>query len=147
VKEAYKDEGLLEGVHKGGDGATALLAWNGIWSVNTPRVDFIITDCIGRLLENVTQDTSGVVTAETEFTLTATGVTWDTDDEWILYAEDTKNAVISSTVICRRSGFAYPRWELGPGGIHPDHEDKKPEEVRGRRARGSKQMRRTKLRR
>ena len=115
MKEIYKDEGLLTGTHTGGTGDTAL---------KDESVHFDITDAIGRLLENVTKDTSGLVTAQTRNTATATGVTWDDGDEYVLYVEATKNAVISRTEVCRMSGFAYPRTELGPDGIHPKHEDR-----------------------
>ena len=115
MKETYLDEGLLTGTHTGGAGDAALCDTD---------VHFDITYAIGRLLENVTQDTSGVVTAHTRNTATATGVTWNDGDTYILYVEATKNAVISSTEVCRQSGFAYPRDELGPDGIHPRHADR-----------------------
>jgi len=115
MKEVYKDEGLLTGTHTGGVGDVALY---------DADVHFDITYAIGRLLENVTKDTSAVVTAHTRNTCTAPAVTWDNGDTYILYVEAAKNAVISSTEVCRRSGFAYPRDELGPDGIHPRHADR-----------------------
>lgn len=135
AKEVYRDEGLLTGTHQGSDAASALY---------DPDVHFNITYAIGRLLENTTQDTSGLVTAHTLNTATATGVTWDNGDSYVLYVGATKDAVISSTVICRQSGFAYPNWELNESGIHPDHEDidrdtMDPRAVRGR---GSKNVNR-----
>ncbi len=123
MKEIYRDTGLVEGSHGGGNAASALVDLSG-------NVDFVITYAIGRLLENTTQDTSGVVTAQTENTLTASGVTWDLNDTYILYVGATKNAVISRTEVCRQSAFAYPEWELGERGIHPDHEDKDEREMR-----------------
>ncbi len=135
MKELYRDTGLVEGSHGGGDAAAALSDTSG-------KVDFTLTSCVGRLLENTTQDTSGAVTAETATTLTATGVTWDTDDEYVLYVTDTKNSLISSTEVCVRSGFAYPYWKLGEGGIHPDHKD-----VDERKMTGEMRRRKTKLRR
>lgn len=115
MKEVYKDEGFLTGFHAGGMGATALY---------DEDVHFDVLYAIGRLLENVTQDTSAVVASHTRNTCTAAGVTWDTGDAYVLYVGATKNAVISSTEVCRMSGFAYPRDELGPDGIHPSHADR-----------------------
>jgi hypothetical protein len=129
MKEKYTDEGLLSGTHSGADGSASL---------QDLTVHFEITHAIGRLLKNVTQDTSAVVTAHTLNTCTAPAVSWDNGDEYILYVGATADAVISSTVVCRKSGFAYPRWELGPGGIHPDHEDTRPEEVHKRRVKPTK---------
>lgn len=115
MKEVYRDEGLLTGTHTGGTGDAALY---------DPEVHFDITVAVGRLLENVTKSTSAVVTAETRHTCTAPTVTWDDGDEYVLYVGAVKNAVISSTEVCRMSGFAYPRDELGPDGIHPKHADR-----------------------
>ena len=127
MKEVYKDEGGITGrTHSGGVGDVALQDFG---------VHFDVHYAIGRLLENVTQDTSGVVTAHTRHTATATGVTWDDGDEYVLYLEATKNAVISSTEVCRMSGFAYPRDELGPDGIHPRHADRDRKVMDGERRR------------
>lgn len=115
MKEVYRDEGLVEGTHTGGTGDASLY---------DSEVHFDISDCIGRLLENVTKGTSAVISAQTRHTVTASGVTWDDGDEYIVYVGAVKNAIISSTEVCRMSGFAYPRTELGPGGVHPKHEDR-----------------------
>lgn len=129
MRAVYRDKGLLEGTHRGASGVAALY---------DPNVHFEVTHALGRLLENVTQSTSGVVTAQTLNTATAAGVTWDAGDEYVLYVGAKKNATISSTEVCRRSAFAYPYWELGPGGIHPDHEDADRRVMDGQRARPTK---------
>ena len=132
MKEVYKDTGLLTGTHGGSSGAAALY---------DEDVHFDITYAIGRLLENVTQGTSAVVTSHTRNTCTAPGVSWNSGDSYILYVGATKNAVISSTEVCRRSGFDTPFWKLGPDGIDPKNADEDRHKMDGQRAR------RTKLRR
>ena len=66
---------LLTGVHDGAGPADAALAdAEAMFKTNSVR-----PDC-GMILYNLTADTSGEVTAVTEGTLTATGVTWDALD-------------------------------------------------------------------
>lgn len=112
-REVYKDEGLIEGTHQGADDAAALY---------DPDVHFEILYAIGRMLKNVTQDTEGLVTAHTLNTATATGVTWNNGDEYILYVGATPDAVLSKTIVCRLSGLSYKRKELVDG-EHPSWKD------------------------
>ena len=112
-REVYRDEGLVKGTHHGADGAAALY---------DPDVHFEITHALDRLLSNETQGTSGLVTAQSLNTATATGVTWNSGDEYILYVGATPDAILSKTYTCRKSGFAYPKRELVEG-EHPSWKD------------------------
>ena len=49
---------------------------------------------VGMILYNVTQNTAGEVTAVTETTLTATGVTWNVNDIYRLVAIDSKRIAL-----------------------------------------------------
>lgn len=83
-------EQLLTGAHEGvGPGDAAL---------QDSQRSFLTRGVIpyqGFILYNLTQNTSGPVTAVTETTLTATGVTWDADD---LYRITLINAIEISTI-------------------------------------------------
>ena len=65
---------LLKGSHDGANGAAALT------DNSVDFVNFGIRANVGMTLYNLTQNTSGPVTAVTAHTLTATGVLWNTND-------------------------------------------------------------------
>jgi hypothetical protein len=129
MKETYRDTGLLTGTHQGATGA----------DLYDPEVHFDVLYAIGRLVEDVTDGSSGLVTshARNSVTATLTGGSnnfWTTGDTYILYVGATKNAVISSTEVCRICGFACPKDQL-VNGAHPKCEDAPQEAMLGEKGR------------
>lgn len=81
------DYAMSTGTHHGADGASALY---------DKGANFDVYVTVGVDCHNDTQDSNGAVTAVTENTVTATGVTWDNGDTYYIYATDTKDSYISS---------------------------------------------------
>lgn len=127
MKEVYKDTGWLTGTHQGANGA----------DLYDTSKDFEVSDCVGRLITNDTDGSQGLVTANTTNTLTVTltGGTnnnWQNGDEYTIYIGATANAVISTTEVCKKSGFATPYRDLVDG-ERPDwaDDDQKKMDVKG----------------
>jgi hypothetical protein len=94
--ETHKDDSpQATGVHKGSGGAAVL------YSKDANFNKYIV---LGVQCYNTTQGTNGVITALTTHTVTATGVTWDLDDEYEIYLTDTKNSFISKIAVGRIYG-------------------------------------------
>lgn len=107
-RESYRDTGLTTGKHKSSSYTDRLYDDTKMFSV---------LDCIGRLLSNDTDGSSGVIFAQTDNTVSATlsgGATniWTENDKYTIYVTDTGNAVLSTTWICKKSGFSFPRTML-----------------------------------
>lgn len=107
MRETYRDTGMT-GTHRGATGSASLY---------DDTKDFEVFNAIGRLLANTTTGASGLVTAQTKHTVTATltggsSATWASGDAYTLYFGASASAVLSSTWVCRRSGFAAPREDL-----------------------------------
>jgi hypothetical protein len=117
VKEIYRDTGLVTGFHAGSTGA----------ALYDSTKDFEVLYSIGRLVENDTDGSSGLITAHTTdtVTVTLTGGTnnfWTHGDAYTIYVGATANAKLSSTEVCRLSGFATPR-DLLVDGVLPEFDD------------------------
>jgi hypothetical protein len=117
MKELYRDTGWLTGTHQGANGAALF----------DPNMEFEVSDCVGRLIINDTDSSEGLVTANTKNTLTVTlaGGTnnnWQNGDEYTIYIGATANAVLSTTIVCKKSGFAAPVTGLVDGEL-PDWTD------------------------
>ena len=86
---------MATGTHKRGSGSASLV---------NPGKNF--KSCgirIGMPIFNLTQVTDGLVTAVTEDSVTDDTNTWDTDDEYEIYAQE-KDSAVSSIVIDKRYG-------------------------------------------
>ena len=84
---------------------------------------------LSQYCENETQSTGGPVTAATEDTVTATGVTWNNGDTYNIYVTSTKDSLISS-VWCdvsrgwkikkideiNRHGWRHEDWDIDDKG-------------------------------
>jgi len=68
---------VLTGTHGGAGPADVAL-------VDTQKNFVSVRDNVGMEIENLTQGTSGPITAHTQTTVTATGVTWNADDSYRL---------------------------------------------------------------
>lgn len=119
VYETHKDDtALATGTHKGADGASVL---------SDPGADFQscgINSDIGQAVENVTQDTTGNVTASTEDTVTDDGNSWNNGDTYKIYKTATKNSSISKIAIDKSRGWKVTKdHELNEYGWLPEDED------------------------
>jgi len=124
-KEVYRDTGLAFGTHHGKLTLSKL---------RSPGVDFDAIGAVGRLVSNDTDGSSGTVVLASPLSKTeglsyllvvlAGGATnrWNPGDAFTLYIGTVANARISSTEICKKSGFAYPKDTLVDG-EHPDETD------------------------
>ncbi len=70
-------ESILTGVDNSGGAANAALS-----DSTATFIDWHVIAGVGMVAYNVTQNTSGVITALSQTTITATGVTWDDADVW-----------------------------------------------------------------
>jgi len=124
MKETYRDVGMAVGTHAGNTGATILKAKD---------IDFKLAGAEDRLISNDSDGSTGTVRSTTYMdslgysTLSATlsgGTlnTWTNGASWTLYITDTANQKISSTEICRMSGFAAPKEYLVDGAL-PEFDD------------------------
>lgn len=69
----------------------------------------------GLAAENVTQSTSGTITAVTERSVTVSGCTWDLNDVLRVYKTDTKGKLISTQWTDLSRGWKTPMDELEDG--------------------------------
>lgn len=95
IETHVADSPVATGTHGGGDGAGYLYVKGAFFS-----------DCgiqIGNPIYNLTQETDGLITAVTEFTITDDTNSWDNGDEYEVYAQ-TKDSFISRMVIDKRFG-------------------------------------------
>jgi len=124
-KEVYRDTGLAFGTHHG------KLT---LFTLRSTEVDFDAIGAVGRLVSNDTDGSSGTVVFASPLFRTegwsyllvvlAGGATnrWNPGDAFTLYIGTVAKARISSTEICKKSGFAYPKDTLVDG-EHPDETD------------------------
>jgi hypothetical protein len=102
---------LITGTHDGANAAPVLRDIGGLFLALGVRV------AAGQYVENVTQSTSGNITAATTDTVTVSGVTWDKGDEYKIYKTANKNSYISTMYVYRDTGFRVKRKEdLGERG-------------------------------
>ena len=76
----------LHGHDDSGGAANVMLTDNS--APNLSFVTFGVRAGVGQVLYNLTAVTSGPITAVTDTTITATGVTWDDDDEYVMVTLD-----------------------------------------------------------
>jgi len=75
---------------------------------------------VGVYCENVTQSTGGAITAVTDTSITATGVTWRHGDTYKTYLTATKNSTIATTWTDRSRGWKADPKELKDGWFPED---------------------------
>jgi hypothetical protein len=115
VQSIKDDAYIASGSHEGGNGATDLYDTDG---------HFLIMGLItGTVCYNTTQVTNGLITAVGRNTLTVTGVTWDTDDEYEVYATATKDSVLGIIGIDKRFGRKAYEKDLDGDGLFPADRD------------------------
>ena len=107
-RETYKDIGFCTGIHRGATHATVL--------TDTEK-QFDVADCIGRLITNDSDGSEGLITAQTERTVTVTlagGASnmWHTGATYTIYVGGTANRLLSYTWIGRQSGLAYRKKDM-----------------------------------
>jgi len=100
---------LFTGTHAGADGATVLLSHGAMFKTLGAKAS------IGNYVHNATQDVGGALTASTDDTVTATGVTWDNGDTYNIYVTGTKDSIISRDWSDVSAGFRSDPRELIDG--------------------------------
>lgn len=117
VATIHRDsEPLMTGTHAGADGASVLLSHGAMFSTFGAKAS------IGNYVYNATQLTGGPLTASTDDTVTATGVTWDNGDTYEIYKTATKDSLISRDWTDVSAGFRAEPKELIDGWF-PDDKD------------------------
>ncbi len=124
-KEVYRDTGLITGTHHGATSSVTL---------RSTKHDFEVCYAASRLISNDSDGSSGVVRSFTGFDVTAGYSTltatlsggslnkWTRNASFTLYVTGAANTRISSTEVCKQSGFAYP-YDILVNGEHPDEAD------------------------
>lgn len=110
TSEIHRDtDPLITDTHEGASGASSFYARKGGFRSNGAN------PALSLYVENETQATGGAMTAATEETVTATGVTWDNGDTMNIYKTSTKGALISSNWTDASRGWKSRRSELKDG--------------------------------
>ena len=110
TSEVHKDtEPLITDAHEGANGAAVFYARDGGFRSNGAHPDLSL------YVENETQGTGGALTAATEETVTATGVTWDKDDVMNVYKTSTKGSIISTNWVDVSRGWKSRKVDLHEG--------------------------------
>ena len=110
TSEVHKDTApLLTDTHEGANGASAFYARGGGFRSNGAN------PALSLFVENETQGTSGALTAATEETVTASGVTWDQGDTMKVYKTATKGSVISTNWTDVSRGWKSRKTDLKDG--------------------------------
>jgi hypothetical protein len=108
--EVHKDtEPLITDTHEGANGAAAFYARGGGFRSNGANPSLSL------YVENETQGTAGALTAATEETVTASGVTWDKGDTMNIYKTATKGSTISTNWVDTSRGWKSRKSELHDG--------------------------------
>ena len=115
--EVHRDsEPLITDTHEGADGASAFYARKGGFRSNGANPSLSL------YVENETQGTGGALTAATEETVTATGVTWDNGDTMNVYKTSAKDSLISTNWTDVSRGWKTPKAELKRGWREEDED-------------------------
>ncbi len=146
VETNLDDDPLVTGTHKGADGATDLYDPAGIFQISGIIVGLAIykdavdeatnltdgdgneiTDADGNAISvgGVIGDENGLVTAVTETTVSASGITsWQNGDTYNVYKTATKDSVISKIGIDKSRGWKYTdKRDLTSFGWRPEDVD------------------------
>ena len=107
---------LFTGTHAGADGASVLLSHGAMFAT------FGAKSSIGNYVYNATKEIGGALTASTDDTVTATGVTWDNGDTYEIYKTATKDSVISRDWTDVSAGFRADPRQLIDGWLPEDRD-------------------------